>query len=1854
VRVVLAAVSVWAALACEPVGAQTLAGGLGHSAVLKPDGTVWVFGYNNNGQLGDDTTTVRREPQPVSGLSDIVAVAAGAYHTLALTSDGSVYAWGDNAYGQIGDGTTTDRKTPVQLGLNDVVAIAAGEYHSVALRSNGDAYTWGRNNNGQLGLGNTTNYNLPQQMTSGGGAVGAGLTHTLVVKTDGTTWATGANANGQLGDGTTTQRTTAVQMSGVAGALAVAGGQRHTIILLADGTVKAAGYNAQGQLGDGTTTQRTTAVTVSGLSGVSAVAAGENHTLAITSAGGLLAWGLNTYGRLGDGTTTNRNTPATIMSSIVKIGAGAMHSLAVSSAGVVFTWGRNHQSQLGEGTTEDRSVPGAISGEAYNWRVATPTVTPSSGTYSTDQTVTISVVTPDATIHYTTNDEEPTESDATIASGATLQVAESQTVKAKAFKYGMTPGETTTRVYTMKVGTPSVSPGGGTYTAPQTVSVSSVTSGAVLRYTTDGSQPTEVSTVYTAPLAIGTTTQVKIVGFREGWTTSDTRTATYTMNFGTLPDPAIAPAAGTYESGVEVTLSASYGAAIHYTLNGGTPTTNSPLYVGPIWLDATTTVRARAYHPDYSTSGVSLALFTVAVAQPAFAPSGGSYQAGQLITVTTATPGATIRYTIDGSEPTTASPVIVSGSTVAAGNYTLKATAWKTGATTSATTAATYEVTGQVTAPLVAAGGNHALGLRDDGVVWAWGQNAYGQLGNGTTGTPKLLPALVVGLTGIEAVSAGSYHSLVLRQDGGVFSFGYNHSGRLGDGTTVTRSLPVAVDGLSDAIAIAAGHDHSVALKSDGTVVAWGNNGTGEVGDGSTTNRLVPTAVLDIEDVIAIAAGRDFSAAAAADGSVWTWGSGQSGRLGHGSTSSSSTPVEVANWGDVLAVAAGDAHGLALLGDGTVRAWGLNTSGQLGDGSTTTRLTPVTVAGLSDVVAISGGSNHSLFLTADGTVWATGANSRGQLGDGTTAGRTTVATVPNLTDIIAIAAGDEFSLAVSDQGVVWAWGYNTDGQLGDGTTTNRLSPTAISGSGMAWRVATPELSHGSGLYFVALDVTVTCVDPEATIHYTLDGSDPTTSSPTVTSGGTVAILASQVLKVSAWKTGAPTSVIVSRAYELKATPPEMTPQTGAYGSPQEVALATTTPGASIRYTLDGTDPTVESPLYAGPLMVGEALTLRARAHKEGWTASASAHASYWISAGVVSDPVLTPEGGVMEAAPLVSMASTTAGATIRYTLDGTDPAPWSGVYRHPFVVRSTTTVKARAYKAGLTPSAVVSETYEVDAEGATDTPLIVPGGGWFVARRTVTVTGPSGAVLRYTTDGSDPTTADPTIASGATLDVEKSQVLKVRAWESGLGPSAVRRADFVITGAVAAGNLHTLALDGQGRLWAWGGNAFRQVGNDSSADQLTPVQVLTDVAGLAAGDRHSLAVKADGTAWGWGSADHGQVGTGQSSGTRSTPGQVQNLDEAMAVAAGNWHSLALRSDGSVWAWGRNNYGQLGDGSTQQRSTPVQVMGLTGVVAIAAGDDFSVALQADAAEGGIVWAWGRNQYGQLGDGTTVDRVTPVRVPGLAGVSAIGVGGYSAFAVTVAGEVFSWGRNHEGQLGIGSTSSTSTPTHVAPLTRVWVLAAGAEHVLAVDRTARTWGWGSNNNGRLGTNSSGAWVVPSRSDLGASLRISGGSAHTVAALPDGSVAVFGAGGSGRLGLGSTTSQSLPVSIPGFSIADNAWLVTDADQDGLPTWLEYLIGTDPLNGDTNGNGVLDGVEYYGGHDPLNPDSDGDGVPNWVEVANGTDPFRADTDGDGVPDGEDAFPLDPDRSDPLPPTQGDTTPPIITLTEPVGARPVP
>jgi len=350
-----------------PVPVTAIAAGWMHTVALKADGTLWAWGHNVYGQLGNGDIFSRSTPTPVAGGATWTTIAAGAIHTVALMTGGTLWTWGSSMDGQIGDGAKTGRPTPTQIATGTTWrAIAAGTDHTIAVRSDGTLWGWGLNDDGQLGAGTMPGPELaPTQIGTGTtwNTVAAGWKYTIALKSDGTLWAWGMNADGQLGDGTISSRETPTPIAGGATWRAIAAGWTHTIALKSDGTLWAWGKNADGQLGDGTISSRNTPTPIAGGATWSAIAAGANHSLAIRTDGTLWAWGSNTNGEIGDGTVnTLRPTPTQIGIGTTwsAVAGGFHHTIALKSDGTVWVWGENGEGKLGDATTTDRFIPTLI------------------------------------------------------------------------------------------------------------------------------------------------------------------------------------------------------------------------------------------------------------------------------------------------------------------------------------------------------------------------------------------------------------------------------------------------------------------------------------------------------------------------------------------------------------------------------------------------------------------------------------------------------------------------------------------------------------------------------------------------------------------------------------------------------------------------------------------------------------------------------------------------------------------------------------------------------------------------------------------------------------------------------------------------------------------------------------------------------------------------------------------------------------------------------------------------------------------------------------------------------------------------------------------------------------------------------------------------------------------------------------------------------------------------------------------------------------------------------------------------------------------------------------------------------
>jgi uncharacterized repeat protein (TIGR02543 family) len=476
--------------------------------------------------------------------------------------------------------------------------------------------------------------------------------------------------------------------------------------------------------------------------------------------------------------------------------------------------------------------------------------------------------------------------------------------------------------------------------------------------------------------------------------------------------------------------------------------------------------------------------------------------------------------------------------------------------------------------------------------------------------------------------------------------------------------------------------------------------------------------------------------------------------------------------------------------------------------------------------------------------------------------------------------------------------------------------------------------------------------------------------------------------------------------------------------------------------------------------------------------------------------------------------------------------------------------------------------------------------------------------------------------------------------------------------AALPGHAAPAAADSAEPVLAWGSNGSGELGDGTTTQRDSPVQVQSlpaadPISLLAGGDSFSLALTQSGQVWAWGS-NLGQLGDGTNT-SRSTPVQVQGLpasDAVTRIAAGSYHSLAVTRSGQVWAWGYNYHGELGDYTTTTRLTPVQVQGLPQsdpVTGIAAGNNHSLAVT----RSGQVWAWGYNYYGELGDYTTTNRLSAVQVQGLTGpVRAVAAGNYLSMAMTQSGQVLVWGDNSYGQFGFTGTASSSSPVQIQGLTGVNAIAAGVGHSLAMTQGGQVWAWGLNNVGQLGDGTTTNHTTPAKVQVQTTvgsgpglpsndpvLALAAGGYHSLAMTESGQVFAWGYNAKGQLGnsnvgqmanspvvvleefqgccqpvevttIAGGISHSLAVSAPATPTATSTPTETPTSTvttTPTPTGITYTITFDPnggigspANAQTKADGTLSSQPQ--------PLRDGYDFVGWFTSATGGTQIGADT----------------------------------------------
>ncbi len=865
----------------------------------------------------------------------------------------------------------------------------------------------------------------------------------------------------------------------------------------------------------------------------------------------------------------------------------------------------------------------------------------------------ISSGTSGATIHYTTDGSTPTASSTTYTDPFIL--TSSQTVKAIAVKSGMANSFVASKsVSVSQVATPVIST--TTVSGGQQVSISSGTSGATIHYTTDGSTPTASSTTYTDPFILTSSQTVKAIAVKSGMT--DSSVATESVSVSQVATPVISTTA--VSGGQQVSISSgTSGATIHYTTDGTTPTTSSPVYSSSFKLTSTKTVKAFAVKTGMLDSSVASQSITVStVTTPTI--SATAVAGGQQVSISSGTGGATIHYTTDGSIPT-ASSSIYTAPFILTSSQTVKAFAMKAGMLDSSVASQSITVS-TVTAPII------------NVTAVAGGQQV--SISSGTSGA-----TIHYTTDGSTPTASSSIYTapFILTSSQTIKAFAVKAG--MTDSSVVTESVSVSqvATPVISPTAVSGGQQVSISSGTSGATIHYTTDGSTPTA--SSTIYTAPFILTSSQTVKAIAVNSGMANSFVASKSV--------------SVSQVATPVI-----STTAVSGGQQVSIS---SGTSGATIYYTT----DGTTPTTSSPM--------------YSSSFKLTSTKTVKAFAVKT-GMLDSSVASQSITVSTVTAPTiNVTAVAGGQQVSISSGTSG--------------------------------------------------------------ATIHYTTDGTTPTTSSPMYSSS--FKLISSKTVKAFAVKTGMLDSSVASQSITVSTVTAPTINVTAVAGG-QQVSISSGTSGATIHYTTDGSTPTASSTTYTNPFILTSSQTVKAFAVKAGMTDSSVATESVTVSR--VETPTISPSSTSFSGSQTVTISCATSSATIYYTTDGTTPTTSSTTYTDPFTLTSSQTVKAIAVKSGMTNSSVSSQTYTLMSSVAAPIFSPEPIASGFDDGQTVTISSSTADATIYYTIAkddvipSDPTTAD-TIYTGP-LTVGETSTIKAIAIKSGMQDSAVVTKTYVINGSI--------------------------------------------------------------------------------------------------------------------------------------------------------------------------------------------------------------------------------------------------------------------------------------------------------------------------------------------------------------------------------------------------------------------------------------------------------------------------------------
>lgn len=1688
-----------------------------------------------------------------------VFAGANTSTSFGIKADGTLWSWGTNG-NQLGNAASTfvGRVTPVQVGsATNWQTLAVGSGHVLGLQTGGKLYAWGTNASGPIGDGTTTNKTtpVPIQAAFSWSSIAAGSSFSAAIRADGTLWAWGTNTNGQLGQGNTTSSTVPVQVGTAADWRQVACGGSFVLALKTNGELWAWGFNSSGQLGNGSTTQSTSPVRVGTDADWDMICAGSSHCLALKTSGSLWAWGNGSSGQLGIGSGSNQSSPVQVGSDTDwgALTANVLTSCATKTNGTLWIWGSNNYGLYADGSTNGGLLPRKIS-DRSDW------VDISCGVYHLMALDSSGVI-------WVSGDGDGLSGAAPRSLAlAASSVANWQHLSGRRSTYAGILGDGTLWTWGENE-TGTIGDGGASLTSSKWI-------------------PTQV-------------------GSHTDWKEVSGGLSAFMMGIKTN---------GTLWG---------WGSNISNSLGDGTTTSrSSPTQIGS------------ATNWKQVSAGFTNAL---GVRTDGTLWGWGSNNYGQL------GDGTTTNRTVPTQIATETDWSMVSCSRIATHAIKTDGTLWGWGLSTGVGDGtltnrhAPVKLGTDTTWVQVSNGFEHTLALKDNGTLWSWGSNTSGQLGHGNLSF-RSSPTQVGTDTDWVQIVAGTATSAAIKADGSLWVCGSGTYGMLGKGHTNDLLVFTRVSMDNQFTEVAMGESNLMALRTDGTFWTAGTaQGPRMMAGGRENRRQVPVLPALSPQTMQVP-GASYKA----------W---EPLRL-FGSSGLPATSIHV-----ISGPAVAEGSQVFFTGSGTVRI----SAAQFGDEIAWDAAPPEEFSftvdnGLSVVFTMPGtvGLTAAAFLAA-------GVDLDMTLGFAPTVGQSlTLVSNTGNGPVIGELPGmpQDGILYLTHSGVIY--GFRVDYAGGDGndiTLTHEVLPQVIDFAEINPKSVTDLPFAYQATTASGLPVTVEVLSGPASVSggmVTLEGFAGAVTLRATQPGNAQFDAAEPVVRtfvvsdgvfrfadVSTAKTGSHTLAVdtagglwswgngVSGHLGTGTTSSQYVPvKIGAVSTWAQVSAGLThSLGIRTNGTLwawgtnssgqlgDGTNTARSNPVQigsftnwvqvegAGSFTVG----LRADGSLWSWGVNGGSQLgdgtsnsrnspgrigtdSDWaaISAGGAFNMALKTDGslwswGGNSSGQLGDGTTTTRSSPVKI---GT--ASWKSIAAgnaSSLAVRQDGSLWAWGSNSfgQIGDGTKTSRTSPVQIGSATDWISVEAGNYHSIAVKTDGSVWIWGRAQDSQSAGGGDLTSPRLFSSGSDWALisggnNVSYVLKtdgsLYAWDEGGGYTgkSVRKLTRALAPAdwtgISAFVAHTLLTRSDGTLWAYGGGSGGQLGAGTGIllnQDLLQIGSASDWQQTRAGSSHSGAIRQDGSLWMWGANLMGQLGDGTTS-TRQAPVQIAAGSTWQTLALGNNFTLGIRSNGSLWAWGYNINGQIGDGSNTQRISPVQVGGDTDWAKVTATTSHSLALKTN----GSLWAWGNNANGQLGLGDTTSRSSPVQVG--TEVDWVQVSGYgtSSYGIKADGSLWAWGLNTSGQLGLGNNVSRNVPVRVGTDNDWKQISGSSTWAAAVKSDGTLWVWGNNVTGQQGTGPGATTQSPMQ--LGNSqgwVAVEAANVHITAMREDGSVWTAGFSGSNRLTSSSGRSRYAfsPV-LPGLVEPELTLLPPGVSSgnitssSGLPVNLELVSGTGEING--------------------------------------------------------------------------------------------